>query len=365
MAVIVSSATRARGLLEPQRLMAQEGNVRILVFACIGSLVLWGISPQAGLGQEFKISHQWAEGIDGRDRATRVFVQEVAARATELKFRIYPNSSLQIRPTELFAALQANKVEMAVYPLTYAVGQVPEFSLAGLPGLVPHLDAARALKNSEIHTTLQSLAEAHGIRILTWWWAPGGFFAKGQHISGPGSVRGLKMRAADPLFELTLKQAGASIASMPSTDLYNAMSTGELDAIATTYEAFMSLRLFEQAKVATLGSSLFMGFCPLVMSLQTWKSLTPEQRTVIEDAADVADAYFDTIERDLTQRMEKILSINSVAIRRMTKEDYSAWLELAQQTSWREYASTNPRARTLLFNTVENFLARFDDDAKN
>jgi len=173
------------------------------------------------------------------------------------------------------------------------------------------------------------------------------------------------MRAADPLFELTLKQAGASIASMPSTDLYNAMSAGELDAIATTYEAFMSLRLFEQAKVATLGSSLFMGFCPLVMPLQTWKSLTPEQRTVIEDAADVADAYFDTIERDLTQRMEKILSINSVAIRRMTKEDYSAWLELAQQTSWREYASTNPRARTLLFNTVENFLARFDDDAKN
>jgi len=156
----------------------------------------------------------------------------------------------------------------------------------------------------------------------------------------------------------------ATIARL-KTGVTFAQAQSELDAIATTYEAFMSLRLFEQAKVATLGSSLFMGFCPLVMSLQTWKSLTPEQRAIIEDAADVADSYFDTIERDLTQRMEKILPTNGVTIRRMTKEDYSAWLELAQQTSWREYASTNPRARELLFNAVETFLAHFDDEAKN
>ena len=98
------------------------------------------------LGQEIKISHQWAEGTDGRDRAARVFVQEVQARTNGLTFRIYPNSSLKIKPNELFAALRNNTLEMAVYPLTYAVADVPEFSLAGLPGLVPDLDAAHALK---------------------------------------------------------------------------------------------------------------------------------------------------------------------------------------------------------------------------
>src|SRR5262245_61957983 len=342
--------------------MAQEGNVRISVSACIGSLVLWGISPQVVFGQELRISHQWAEGIDGRDRAARVFVQEVGARTTGLKFRIYPNSSLQIRPTDLFAALQANKVEMAVYPLTYAVDQVPEFSLAGLPGLVPDLDAARALKNSEMHAMLQSVAEAHGIRILTWWWAQGGFFAKEFQVFGPASVRGSKMRAADPLFELMLKEAGASIASMPSTDIYNAMKTGELDAIATTYEAFMSLRLSEQAKFATLGSSLFMGFCPLVMSLATWNGLTPAQRTAIEEAADIADGYFDSIERDLTRRLEQMLRNNGVAIWRMSNRDYLAWLRLAQHTAWREYAKTNARSQDLLLKTVRSFLARLDNE---
>ena len=89
------------------------------------------------LAEEIKISHQWEAGADARDRATRVFVQEAEARAAALKFRIYPHSSLKIKPGELLNALQQNKLEMAVYPLVYAVPKVPEFSLAELPGLVP------------------------------------------------------------------------------------------------------------------------------------------------------------------------------------------------------------------------------------
>jgi TRAP-type transport system periplasmic protein len=217
-----------------------------------------------------------------------VFVQEAEARATALKFSVNPNSSLNVKPTELLAALQTNTVQMAVYPLTCAVTTVPEFSLAGLPGLVPDLDAAHALKGSEIHGMLQSLAEVNGIRILTWWWAPGGLFAKNRQISDPASVRGLRMRAADPLFELMLKEAGASVTSMPSTNIYAAMQSNSLGAFGTTYEAFMSLRLSEQAKFATVGTSLFMGFCPLVMSLTTSNTLTPDQKTALEEAAVIA-----------------------------------------------------------------------------
>jgi len=290
-----------------------------------------------------------------------VFAQEVATRAHGLRLTVYPDSTLKIKPTELFGALQANTLEMAVYPLTYAVAQVPEFSLAGLPGLVPDLDAAQALKGSEVHAMLQSLAEAHGVHILTWWWAPGGLFAKRAQISGPASVRGLKMRAADPLFEYMLKHAGASITSMPSTGIYSAMQSGELDAIGTTYDAFMSLRLFEQAKFATLGSSLFMGFCPLVVSLGTWNKLTTDQKTAFEEAAAISDTYFDTVERDLTQRMEKRLMNSGVAMSRMSNEDYLAWLRLAQETAWREYAKTNPRAQRLLMNAARTMLVRLGD----
>jgi TRAP-type transport system periplasmic protein len=327
-----------------------------------GVLLLFAIlAPAYGsaLAQELKISHQWTEGVDGRDRATRVFVQEVESRTEGLKFRIYPKSSLNIKPPELLGALQKNTLEMAVYPLTYAVATVPEFSLAGLPGLVPSLQAARALKGTEIYTTLQSVAEANGIRIVTWWWSPGAFFAKGRAVSDPQSVKGLRMRAADPLFERMLKEAGASVTNIPSTDVYAALEAGSLDAILTSYEGFVSLRLYEQAKFATLGSTLFMSLTPLVMSLTTWNKLSPEQKTAIEEAAAISDAYFETIQRDVERRMIVTLGSAGGTIHRMTNEHFLTWLQLAQQTAWLEYTKANPRAQELLVTTVQKLLERF------
>lgn len=333
---------------------------RLAILLCVALSVL----PAGASAQEIRISHQWTEGVDGRDRATRVFVQEVEARATGLKFRIYPNSSLKIKPSDLLAALQSNTLEMAVYPLVYGIDKVPEFSLAGLPGLVPDLRAAHVLKGSEIHATLQSLAEANGIHIVTWWWAPGGLFAKSKLITGPASVRGLKMRGADPLFEFMLKEAGASVSSMPSTDIYAAMQSGQLDAIGTTYEAFISLRLAEQARFATVGTSLYMGFCPLVVSLGTWNKLTPEQKAAIEQAATIADTYFETVERDLEGRAASALQKAGVTTVRMSAEDYLAWLELAQRTAWHKYTDINPRAQELLFSTVRIFLGQFGEGGR-
>jgi len=310
-------------------------------------------------GQDIRISHQWTAGIDGRDRAARVFVQEVEARASSLKFAIYPKSSLNIQPPALLGALQTGRLEMAIYPLTYAVGEVPEFSLAGLPGLVPNLEAARALKGSEIHRTLQSIAEANGIRIISWWWSPGGFFAKDRIISDPKSVQGLKMRAADPLFELMLQDAGASVINIPSTEIHAALQSGSLDAILTSYEGFVSLQLYEQAKFATLGSTLFMSLTPLVMSLTTYNRLTPDQRTAIEDAAEISDAYFEGIQRDVERRTVATLLGAGGTIHRMTKEHFLSWLQLAQRTAWLEYTKTNPRAQELLITTVQKLLERF------
>jgi TRAP-type transport system periplasmic protein len=285
----------------------------------------------------------------------------VEVRFPGLKVRVTPGSPL--KPAEVLAALQAGKLEMAVFPLSYAGAKVPEFALAGLPGLVPDLDAARELKGSSMHVTLQALAQAQGIRLLTWWWVPGGFFTKDMQVFGPSSVQGLRMHATNPLFERTLQAAGASVLSMPSGDLAAAMRADKLDAVVTTYESFMSLRLAEQAKFATIGSSLFMDFCPLVVSAAAWKKLTPQQQKVFEEAAAISDAYFDATQRDLARRMERTLRRGGVSIWRMSHEDYLSWLALAQRTAWAEYATINPRAKELLLETVRTVLvARSDKD---
>ena len=327
--------------------------------ACLVFMLILAPASDAALGQDIHIAHQWADNIDGRDRAAKIFAQEVQVRLPAQKVRITPDQPL--KPAEVLAALQSGKLDMAVLPLSQASAKVPEFALAGLPGLVPDLDAAGELKGSSMHAALQTIAQAQGVHILTWWWVPGGFFTKDLQIFGPSSVRGVTMQATNPLIERMLSAAGASVIDLPPSELAAAMRLDKLDAIITTYESFMSLGLAEQAKFATIGSSLFMDFCPLVMSLTAWKKLTPEQRKAFEEAAAISDAYFDAAERDLTRRMERTLRRRGVAIWRMSHDDYLAWLALAQKTAWAEYARINPRAKQLLLETVRTVLVARSD----
>jgi TRAP-type transport system periplasmic protein len=336
-----------------------EGIVHVVTIASLVFMLVMAPASQAALGQEIRIAHQWAEAVDGRDRAAQIFAQEVEVRFPGLKVRVTPGSPL--KPAEVLAALQTGRLNMAVFPLSDAGAKVPELALAGLPGLVPDLDAARDLKGSPIHAALQALAQAQGIRLLTWWWVPGGFFTKDMQVFGPSSVSGLRMQAANPQFERTLKAAGATVINVPSTDLATAMRSDKLDAVVTTYESFMSLRLAEHAKFATIGRSLFMDFCPLVMSLAAWKKLNPQQQAVFEEAAAISDAYFDATQRDLARRMERTLRRSGMAIWRMSHDDYLAWLALAQKTAWAEYATINPRAKELLLETVRTVLAAHSD----
>jgi|RhiMethySRZTD1v2_1073278.scaffolds.fasta_scaffold25128_6 TRAP-type transport system periplasmic protein len=329
--------------------------------ACLLLMAMHASLQSGAAAQEIRILHQWAE-TDARDRTARIFAQEAEMRARGLTFRVHPNSSLNIKPRDQLDALQSGKLEMAVYPLVYAVSKVPEFSLAGLPGIVPNLAASQALKSSEIFEVLQSIAEKNGIRILALLWNPGGFLARSQEISAPGSVQGLRMRVSDPLFGLMLKEAGATVTTMPSSEIYAGMKSGALDAVVTTYETILSQKIYEQAKFATVGSpSLFMGFSPLVMSQSTWMKLTAEQQTGVEEAAAVADSYYEAAQRDVERRLVTTLKAAGVSVRSMSREDYLAWMKLAQRTAWVEYTRINPLAQELLIGLVRNFLASAEE----
>ena len=232
------------------------------------------------VAQEIKISHQFKANVDGRDLATRVFVDEVVKRDPSLKFRIYPGQSLGIKPVAQLDALQNGTLEMAVFPMSYAVGKAEEFSIIIMPGTIPTLEHAMKLRGTPFQAKFQELAEKNGIHVVTWWWTPGAFATKDREITGPKSVEGLKMRAADPTFESMLKAAGASVVSMPSTEIYPSLQSGVINGTLTSAETFVSMRLYEQTKFATVPSkySLWMLLQPLVMSKQHWDKLSRRRR---------------------------------------------------------------------------------------
>ncbi|OGA17643.1 MAG: hypothetical protein A3I63_03830 [Betaproteobacteria bacterium RIFCSPLOWO2_02_FULL_66_14] len=300
--------------------------------------------------QEIKISHQWKANVDGRDRAARLFVQEVNKRDPSLKFRIFPASSLNIKPVAQLDALQNGTLEMAVFPMSYAVGKAKEFSIIIMPGTVPTLAHAMKLRGTPFQAKFNELAEQHGVRPITWWWTPGAFATKDREITGPKSVDGLKMRAADPTFESMLKAAGASVVSMPSTEIYPSLQSGVLNGTLTSAETFVSMRLYEQTKFATTPSkySLWMLLQPLVMSKQHYDKLTPAQKKIFEEAAAKSDEFFLGLQKEAVDKMEEAYKKAGAKVHEMTQAEYDEWVALAKQTSYKEFAALSPMAKELL-----------------
>jgi len=313
------------------------------------ALALAALSAGAAQAQELKISHQWKANVDGRDRAARVFVEEVTKLDPGIKFRIYPAQSLGIKPVAQLDALQNGTLEMAIFPMSYAVGKAPEFSITIMPGTIANLDHAMRMRGTPFAKKLQEVAHANGIHIVSWWWTPGGFASKEREISGPASVAGMKMRAADPTFETMLKAAGASVVSIPSTEIYPSLQSGVLSATLTSAETFVSMRLYEQTRFATVGGNdLWMLMQPLVMSKQHWDKLTPKQQQIFEQAAAKSDEFFLGLQREATQKMVDAYVKAGAKVRQLSKGEFDEWVALAKKTSWPEFESKSPAAKELL-----------------
>ena len=300
--------------------------------------------------QEIKISHQWKANTDARDKATRIFVEEVNKKDKNLKFRIYPGSSLNIKPVAQLDALQSGQLEMAVFPMSYAVGKIPEMSITIMPGTITSYDHAMRLKGTAFHKKLQELSEKNGIHIVTWWWTPGGFASKVKLIGGPETVKGEKMRAADPTFESMLKAAGASVINIPSTEIYPSLQSGVLTSTLTSAETFVSMRIYEQTKYATVGGeyTLWWLLQPLVMSKAAWDKLTPEQKKIFQEAADKSDAWFKDAQAKAVTNMEAVYKKAGAEVKALTKPEFDAWIDLAKKTAWPEFQAKSADAKELL-----------------
>jgi TRAP-type C4-dicarboxylate transport system substrate-binding protein len=320
------------------------------------------VSSEEGFAREFKISHQWPGETDARDRAARIFIQEAQSRVPEISFQIHPRLSLNVGAVEQFDALQSGRLEMSVYVLSYAIHKSPEFSLAVLPGLYPSLDAVRALKGSRLLQYLQQVAHSNGVHILSWWWVPGGFATTNREISGPDSVKGLRLRGGDRLFDLMLKKAGAIPVALPSNEIYQAMQSGKLDGALTSYETFVSTKVHDHAKHFTAGSpGIWMFLNTLLISKTVWDGLTDSQKAAFEAAAEISEDYFSATQRDAEKRFIATFTRAGAKYRKFTNDDYLRWLRVAQETAWAEFLSISPDAGTMLYETIQTLL---DSDQK-
>ena len=189
-----------------------------------------------------------------------------------------------------------------------------------------------------------------GSLVLSDTWLAGGFASNKNCILEPDDIKGQVSRAAGKAFEQMLVGAGASIASMPSSEIYTALQTGVLDAANTSSGSFVSYRIFEQVKCLTAPGehALWFMYEPILMSTQIFDELNEDQQNALLAAGEKAEKYFDTEARNLDTTLVDTYKEAGVEVVTMTAEQAAKWREIAAATSYAEFANKVPNGQALI-----------------
>jgi len=321
----------------------------LVLFSFIATLFAVG-SPVFARPVILKVSHQFAAG-DVRDKMARVFGEMVEKKTNgEIKFRYYPAKSLY-KPKEQWDAMRMGALDMAVFPLDYASGKVPQLSITLMPCSVTNLKQGLSWRNKPIGKKINAIMEESGVRNMVWAWFDGGIASKVKQIKVPADVKGTKLRAAGKKFEYMMRQAGASITSMPSSETYHALSTGVLDTMMTSSASFVSYRLYEVLKYinAPRDYSIWYMAENLCMSQKSWDRLTPEQQKVFAETAEwMHENWIVENFGGLVNKLIEAYTEAKVDIHYMNKAEFDEWLKFAKETAWKEYAESVEGGQELL-----------------
>src|SRR5216683_1560085 len=301
-----------------------------------------------------KISHQFPGGSidsgDFRDRLTRKFAAEVEKRTQgSLRFEVYPGSSL-MKTVAQFSALRKGALDMSLYPLAYAGGEVQELNIGLMPCLVTSYAQGLAWRNKEIGAELTASLEKKGVKILTWIWQAGGVASRAGKVVNPDDVKGLKIRGGSREMDLMLKAAGGIISSVPSNEIYAAMQTGSLDAAVTSSTSLISFRLEEISKNLTTGrgKSFWYMLEPLLMSKAVFDGLSPDAKKAIAEIGESMQAFGLAEARKDDEQIAGIYTKAGVKVEDMDSATIERWRKIAEAEAWKDFAERNAECARFL-----------------
>lgn len=304
----------------------------------------------AAAAETLKASHQFPGGKgDVRDEMVQMIAREVAKADVGLDIRVYPGASL-FKPRDQWNAMVRGQLDITAFPLDYANGQHPQFSATLMPGLVKNHDHAKRLNDSPFMQDIKKIIEDAGVVVLADAWLAGAFGAKSKCIQAPEDAKGLKIRSAGPAFEEMWAKAGASLASMPSNEVYTALQTGVVDATDTSSGSFVSFRLHEQLKCLTAPGDYALWFMyePVLMSKKSFDKLTPEQQKAIMAAGQKAEDFFLDAAKGLDKEMVDAFAKAGVKVVGLDKPQFDAWRKVAEQSSYKSFSEKVPGGDALI-----------------
>src|SRR5690242_18889251 len=324
---------------------------RYMPFGMLTALALAAVSTSlVAAPVVLRASHQFPGGKgDVRDEMVQIIARDAKAAGVDLDVQVYPGAAL-FKPNEQWNAMVNGQLDISAFPLDYASGKVRDFGATLMPGLVRNHARAERLNNLPFLKDIKEKIEKAGVKVIADAWLAGAVASKKGCIKKPDDMKRLKIRSAGPTFAHMWQAAGATIVSIPSNEVYNALQTGVADATDTSTGSFVSFRIYEQVKCVTAPgeNALWFMYEPVLMSKKSFDKLSKPQQDALLAAGKKSTDYFNKEAPKLDQKMVDVFKQHNVEVVTLSPEEYDEWLKVAQKSSYAEFAKDVPDGKKLV-----------------
>ncbi len=266
--------------------------------------------------------------------AAQAFAEELAEKSGgSLVVEVYPDNQLGSE-RDVIEGLQLHTVEMVDPANAVVTNFIPELSIFELPMLFENKEHVYAVLD-DIGMTYADLCEEQGFKLLGW------FDMGSRHImtvkkpiNSIDDLKGLKIRTQEAAGNMAGFTAfGAAPTPMAYNELYTALESGVLDGAEAANTNYYLKAFYEVAPNWAICGWLE---CvnPVLMDLEFWNNLTPEEQAMVQEAAD----NMIRLEREEYAKSEEVyLEELKKAGVNITYPDVAPFQE-ASKKAWEEFA---------------------------
>lgn len=158
-------------------------------------------------------------------------------------------------------------------------------------------------------------------------------------IDGP-DLSGLTIRTT-PVYQAMFAGLGANLVRTAPGEVYTALERGTIDGYGWPIQGMLDLGWHEQTKYR-VDPGFYAVDVNVLVNLDTWNSLTDEQRTFLEEAGNwIEDRNADAVA--INQEETRKQADAGIEVIEFSGKDREKWLETAYDKGWEAVAEVNPQ----------------------
>ena len=234
--------------------------------------------------------HTMPGGLD--EQAAGKFQQYVSEMSDgQMKVELFPGAVLG-GEKELLELIKIGEVDLVIFGDFPVATLTPDLAPMQVPFLFPNYDALFAVYAGPVGEAINKVfAEKADMMLLGVQRRGARNLTANIKITSPDDLQGIKLRLPEiPVWVDTWKATGVLPTPVAWPETYSALQMGVVDAQENPFETILTGKIHEVQKYIMLTEHLLSVY-HWAFSNKTYRSLTPEQRNIIREAADKALAW--------------------------------------------------------------------------